>query len=235
MGEIKICNKCKLEKEISLFYSGVRKNGWKYVDSICIKCKALYFKNKNLEKYIGVQESVENLEGEIWVPILEVGFEGLYEISNFSRVKSLPNSARPIEKIMTPQIQRNGRVSIWMSSKGVEKNCQLHRLVAKAFIPNPENKPCVNHIDNNPLNNQVRNLEWCTYKENSQHALKCNRFQLGEQRHNCKFTNEQVLEIFHSSIKITELAKIYNASIGAIRGIKNGRNWSHITGKKYVK
>ncbi|WP_281828071.1 HNH endonuclease [Lactobacillus amylolyticus] len=62
------------------------------------------------------------------------------------------------------------RVELWKNGK--HKTQLVSRLVAKAFVPNPDNKPCINHIDGNPLNNKPENLEWCTYKENQVHAFK---------------------------------------------------------------
>lgn len=93
------------------------------------------------------------------------GYEGFYKISNFGRVESLYKN-----KILKSCISHNGYVEITLYKDKTKKRFAIHRLVAKAFIPNPDNKPEVNHIDNNPQNNHVSNLEWVTHKENVRHA-----------------------------------------------------------------
>lgn len=110
---------------------------------------------------------------EIWKDI--EGFEGLYQVSNLGRIKSLPkkrlNCKLPETIIMKPKNTRRYFQVTLIKDKN-RKQCLVHRLVAQAFIPNPENKPQVNHIDGNGFNNKVDNLEWCTAQENSSHAWK---------------------------------------------------------------
>lgn len=84
-----------------------------------------------------------------------------YMISTLGNVKSIKTN-----KILKQYINKKGYVHIGLSIKGKLHNCQVHRLVAKTFIDNPLNKPCVNHIDFNPSNNNVDNLEWVTHSEN---------------------------------------------------------------------
>ena len=97
---------------------------------------------------------------EEWKEIAD--FEGLYLISSFGRVKSIIN-----DKILTPCIVRaNGLVVGLMKNGKVEKR-QVSRLVAAAFIPNPDNKPCVDHIDGVRFHNFVENLRWCSINENN--------------------------------------------------------------------
>ena len=109
---------------------------------------------------------------EIWKDI--EGYEGLYQVSNLGRVKSLKRIQKfyhnRSDKILNLTKCGAGYFKIILSKNGVNKNHMIHRLVAQAFILNPENKPTVNHKDGNKHNNCVDNLEWATYSENIQHA-----------------------------------------------------------------
>lgn len=113
---------------------------------------------------------------EIWKDV--VGYEGLYQVSNLGNVKSLERvvkrfvrgkyiSLYPVkEKLLKLYINSNGYISVGLYNNGFN-SFEVHRLVAQAFIPNPDNLPCVNHKDENPKNNNVKNLEWCTYQYNN--------------------------------------------------------------------
>lgn len=111
---------------------------------------------------------------EIWKPIPE--FEGLYEISNLGRVKSLigwdGHGYINRERIIKPTLTSTGYYKVDLKKNGKRKVYKLHRAIAQAFIPNPEGKPFINHIDGNPLNNDIANLEWCTNQENIRHGYK---------------------------------------------------------------
>lgn len=103
---------------------------------------------------------------EIWKDI--IGYEGLYQVSNFGRIKNKNNL------IMSLSRNRSGpnyRYMVWLSKQDKKKPFLVHRLVAEAFIPNPNEKPTVNHIDGNPLNNHLDNLEWATKSENHIHRV----------------------------------------------------------------
>lgn len=107
-------------------------------------------------------------EEEIWKDI--EGYEGLYQVSNMGRVKSLErkakNGMRIKERIKKVKL-RKGYYALELSDvNGNKKTYNVHRLVAQAFLPNPDNLQCINHRDENTLNNMVDNLEWCTHKYN---------------------------------------------------------------------
>lgn len=112
---------------------------------------------------------------EIWRDIL--GYEGLYKVSNLGNVKSLEkwrNNGNggyiQKEKILLQSNTSTGYKKIELTKGGKKKSFKIHRLVAIAYIHNPKNKPSVNHINGNPIDNNVSNLEWCTQRENMLHA-----------------------------------------------------------------
>lgn len=120
---------------------------------------------------------------ELWKDI--VGYEGLYQVSNFGSVKSLPRKDRRgnqvIERILK-QDCADKYPMVHLSKDGVTKSMRIHRLVATAFLDNPNNYHEVNHKDENKLNNRVDNLEWCTraYNCNYGTAIKRMRLKLGK-------------------------------------------------------
>lgn len=121
-----------------------------------------------------ITTETSELEQEIWKDIK--GYEGLYQVSNLGRIKSLYfinnryKSKHHREKIMKQQINKHGYKTVRLSLNKKEKSYMVHRLVAEAFILNTKNKLEVNHIDGNKQNNRVDNLELCTRSENQLHA-----------------------------------------------------------------
>ena len=110
---------------------------------------------------------IELLDGEEVRDV--VGFEGLYLVSNYGGIwKIMNHDGTYIAFKQNRRMPRYIRIALTKNSKRVWKD--IHRLVAEAFVPNPHNKECVNHIDGNKLNSRADNLEWMTEMENQQHA-----------------------------------------------------------------
>ena len=113
------------------------------------------------------------MEEEVWKPIKD--YEGLYEISNLGRVKSLNYKKTGKEKILKNVENNYGYLMVGLTKNGKQKLFLVHRLVAEAFIPNPENKPCIDHINTIRTKNYVWNLRWVTHEENSNNPLTKNK------------------------------------------------------------
>lgn len=169
---------------------------------------------------------------EIWKPIPD--YERLYMASNLGRIKSLPrNGTIKYDRILVQGITKNGRYKVGLNKNDKRTWHNVHRLIAKAFIPRIEGKGCINHIDGNPLNNKVENLEWCTHSENTYHAfrigLKSNH---GEKHSQNKLTNEKVLRIrkMHAEGKANtvELAKLFGVCRPSISQIIHRKSWVQI-------
>ena len=116
-----------------------------------------------------------NFENEIWKDI--PNYEGLYQVSNLGRVKSLDRKVlrkdgriNNIKGKMLKFYNTRGYSYVDICKNSKYKKCKIHRLVAKAFIANPNNYPSVNHIDENKKNNSVSNLEWCTVAYNNNYG-----------------------------------------------------------------
>ena len=106
---------------------------------------------------------------EIWKPINN--YEEIYEVSNTGSIRSLERRGNWKAHIMSLINSTDGYIRVTLCKNSKAKMYLVHRLVAEHFIPNPGNKPCINHKDGNKQNNKVDNLEWCTYSENELHAM----------------------------------------------------------------
>lgn len=140
---------------------------------------------------------------EIWKDI--EGYEGLYQISNTGKVKSLKRKYKTKkcdEIIKSPSLASRGYFRLPLCKEGKVKYFYIHRLVAQAFIPNPENLPQVNHKDENKLNNNVTNLEWCTHTYNMNYGnINIKRYLSNASRYLTKQGRNDI------AIKINEIKK----------------------------
>lgn len=107
-----------------------------------------------------------NDPNEVWKPVTMPEFENLYDISSLGRVRSKGSYNTCKKGLMSPMVDTDGYLHVRLYNNGFSKDISIHRLVALAFIPNPNNYRYVNHKDENVKNNRVENLEWCTNSYN---------------------------------------------------------------------
>lgn len=127
--------------------------------------------------------------------------------------------------ILKPFKMKKGHLQVSISKNGKVKKYLVHRIVAKAFIKNPDLKPCINHINCNPADNRVENLEWCTDRENKKHAKDNKLFQSSTNRYNAKFSTEQILTIHSLNWPHTKIADHYKVAQSVITRIKNFKTY----------
>lgn len=141
------------------------------------------------------------------------GYEGLYMISNKGR----------IAKILHPKINKDGYCEQGLVKDKIKKGKRIHRLVAEAFIDNPDNLPEVNHKDEDKVNNSVENLEWCTHKYNTNHGTRIERMRMSQRnREDC---SKQVMCIETGIVypSINEASRKTGANRQTIADVCNGK------------
>lgn len=170
---------------------------------------------------------------EIWKDVK--GYEGRYFVSSIGRLKSCKKPRRNSEKILKP-ILVNGYHFLDLGNGKNIKRFSIHRLVAMAFLDNPENKPMVNHINGIKNDNRIENLEWCTASENQLHSIRAQlRTTVGEKNSQCKINEEVAKLIFEDKRVYREISNCYGVSIPTVSDIKRGYSWTHVTGMKNLK
>jgi len=173
------------------------------------------------------------------------GYEGLYSVTEDGRVLShsrswmagrkLSTRTTNKEKFLTKSLTRSGYYTVGLTKKNKSRNRFLHRLFAQAFLPNPENKPCINHKNGIKLDNRIENLEWVTHTENTQHAFRTGLIKNSGENHALHKLNEKQVIAIRSEykgkrkgIKQSEFAKRYNVSESCIQCVLNCRNWKYL-------
>jgi hypothetical protein len=182
---------------------------------------------------------------ENWLPIC--GYEGLYEVSNLGRIRSLPRMVgsrwgkgkKPVPgKLKKPTQKPLDRKGGGYWCVHLYANCKfapffVHRLVAEHFIPNPDELPQVNHKDGDKANNAASNLEWMTAQENCRHALAEGLYEQarGEDCGNAKVTEADVVDIRRlvaGGMMHKEAAELYGIGRKAVTKIVNRQRWKHV-------
>lgn len=162
---------------------------------------------------------------EVFVDIKN--FEDKYQISNLGNVRS-----KKSKLLLRHLCNKKGYHYVNLSiSKYRKKKEYIHRLVARHFIENPQNKPQVNHKDGNPANNNVENLEWCTNEENQQHAVLHNLHYKGETHKDSKFTEESIKllpELVAIGFSVTQLNHLTGVANINIEKVINGKTWRQL-------
>lgn len=184
--------------------------------------------------------SLTPLKGEIWKEVVD--WEGYYNVSSKGRVMSLDRHI-PVNggikfqpaRILSPGLSFHGYYKVSLCVDKKLKYRSVHRLVAEAFILNPEKKNTVNHKNSRRWDNRLENLEWATEKENSQHAAKKGRIGVkGSKNAYAKVDEKIVLEIREKYASreyyLSELSEIYNIHFGTISYIVRGDTWKHVGG-----
>lgn len=234
----KIRNKQTL-KELSQFKRV--ENGSLYV-GLTRNHKTKSIRIDRLYEQVFPNDNADNIN-EIWKDIKD--YEGYYQVSNLGRIRSLDRYIEQsradgtiYQRFMKGKIlslnKTNGRgYHIASLGKGCEEyrqNYYIHRLVADAFLPNPNNLPEVNHKDEHgdKSNNSVDNLEWVTSIENKEHAKNNYLNAIGIRSGTSKLTENEVMNIYNSTKSSKELSMQYNVGTGCINSIKAKRSWKHI-------
>lgn len=170
---------------------------------------------------------------EIWKDIK--GYEGLYQISNLGNIKSFKRYKEG--KLLNPKFDKDGYREIGIrDTNGIRTFKRVHRLVAESFINNPNNYKFINHKDNNPNNNTVDNIEWCSIEYNNKYRFSNgNASHKGEKNPMSSLTNEDVIRIAAMGSQNTHseyvIAKLFNTTRSIVNKIRLKVRWQHILNK----
>jgi len=187
-----------------------------------------------------LEQKEDKKKVETWKDIK--GYEGLYQVSNLGRVKSLKRTVikkngrkqHRKERILKPLADRNGYLQVVLyNGYGKRKISLVHRLVCKVFHENPENKPCVNHIDENKANNTASNLEWCTYEENLSHGTRTAKAAKALGKAVGQYTLEgELIKVWQSTMEVKRQLGFHSGNISKATNGKRKTAYSYVW--KYI-
>jgi hypothetical protein len=175
---------------------------------------------------------------EVWKDV--VGWEGSYEISSFGRLRSKPFLKRGCgrsgpftfwtkERILKPSLNADGYVIFRLQRDGVRESEGIHRLVAIAFLPNPDNLPEVNHKDSVRSNNHADNLEWVTSQQNARHAFDSGNRSNARERHPRAVLNEDLVRnirtMYAEGARVVDIARALGLQYWTVSRVVHNRNW----------
>lgn len=190
----------------------------------------------NIYENLSLDDLTEEIDGVIsvenWRPI---SFNLMYLVSDFGRIKALGSRTKrsyTYPKMLRQQFNKQKYLFIRIKNKDkVPKNFYVHQLVGIAYIPNPENKPEVNHKKGIKIDNRSHQLEWNTNLENQRHRHETGIMNIkGEANPSAKLTVTKVLEIFNSKVPSKKMCSLYGISASVVRQIRNGGSWNSVTG-----
>lgn len=147
---------------------------------------------------------------EIWKDIL--GYEGLYQVSNLGRVKRTKYKTLTKNKILNFRVHKSGYLEVELSLNGNRKVYKVHRLVAEAFLSNPNNLSEINHKDENKQNNKVNNLEWCTHKYNMNYGTIKERL---SKQINQYTLNDDLIKVWSGAAEASRVLRINRGNISS--------------------
>lgn len=181
---------------------------------------------------------------EVWRDIK--GYENIYQVSNLGNVKSLSYNKTGKEQLLKQFKDKYGYLQVHLCKNKIHKKYLVHRLVALAFLPNPNNFPCINHKDENPSNNKVDNIEWCTYSYNINYGTRnkrmietrrinnpdneCYKRIIQTRRINNSLGEKPIIQLTKDGVEIARYSGINEAERQT--GISNSNIWSCCNGKQ---
>lgn len=187
------------------------------------------------QEYIYKRIMESHYDSLIALPLKFRNLKNNYMINNYGQVWHKEHL-----KLKSTYLNDSGYPCCSLTINGKDYTVTIHRLVVMTFIPNPENKPCVNHINGNKENNSVKNLEWVTHKENTKHAIDTGLFNPKSTENRARGINagkniynekqiREVCELLQKGYGATKISRMTDVSADNIWSIKNGENWKHIS------